>query len=209
MNFDLSQEQQLLADSLKRFLTNDYTFDARSKIVASPRGWSEKVWAASPRWGCWACRSPRSTTASAAPRWTSCSSWRRSARVSSSSPTADVGLGGQFVARGGSAAQQKRLLPAIAQGKCRLAFAHIERGARYDLGQVGLRARRTGDGFTLDGDKRVVLHGAAADVLVVSARTSGARHRSRRASASSWWTGWRRASPSRSTARSTSCAPPT
>ena len=45
MNFDLSQEQQLLADSLKRFTTNDYTFDARAKIVASPKGWSQKVWA--------------------------------------------------------------------------------------------------------------------------------------------------------------------
>src|SRR5262249_55343963 len=38
---------------------------------------------------------------------------------------------------------------------------------------VELRARHEGDGFVLDGDKRVVLHGAAADVLVVSARTAG------------------------------------
>src|SRR5262249_34916883 len=46
MNFELSQEQQLLADSLKRFTTNDYTFDARARIVASATGWSEKVWTA-------------------------------------------------------------------------------------------------------------------------------------------------------------------
>jgi alkylation response protein AidB-like acyl-CoA dehydrogenase len=84
-----------------------------------------------------------------------------------------VGLGGQFLARGGPADQRKRLLPAIAQGKCRMAFAHTEPGGRYDLAQVGLRARREGDGFVLDGDKRAVLHGAAADVLVVSARTAG------------------------------------
>src|SRR6266852_4144114 len=84
-----------------------------------------------------------------------------------------VGLGGQFVARGASPGQQKRLLPAIAQGQCKMAFAHTEPGARYDLAQVGLRARREGDGFVLDGDKRVVLQGGAADVLVVSARTAG------------------------------------
>ena len=84
-----------------------------------------------------------------------------------------VGLGGQFVARGGSPEQKKRILPEIAQGKRRMAFAHTEPGARYDLAQVGLRARRQGDGFVLDGDKRVVLHGAAADTLVVSARTGG------------------------------------
>src|SRR5262249_10805290 len=46
MNFDLSQEQQLLADTIKRFITNDYSFDARAKIVATPRGWSDEVWSA-------------------------------------------------------------------------------------------------------------------------------------------------------------------
>src|SRR5258708_38187110 len=46
MNFDLSEEQQLLADSLKRYLANEYSIDARAKIVASATGWSETVWAA-------------------------------------------------------------------------------------------------------------------------------------------------------------------
>ena len=46
MNFDLSEEQQLLADTLRRYLNNDYTFEKRATIVASPSGWSESVWAA-------------------------------------------------------------------------------------------------------------------------------------------------------------------
>jgi len=46
MNFDLSDEQQLLSDTLKRYLTKEYTIDARAKIVDSPTGWSETVWAA-------------------------------------------------------------------------------------------------------------------------------------------------------------------
>src|SRR5262245_39944772 len=86
---------------------------------------------------------------------------------------ATVGLGGRFVARAGTPAQQDRIMPALIQGKHRLAFAHTEAGARYDLRQVGLRARRSGDGWVLDGDKRMVLHGAGADTLVVSARTAG------------------------------------
>jgi alkylation response protein AidB-like acyl-CoA dehydrogenase len=86
---------------------------------------------------------------------------------------ATVGLGGRFVARAGSKAQQDRILPALIQGKHTLAFAHTETGARYDLRQVGLRARRSGAGFTLDGDKRMVLHGGSADTLIVSARTAG------------------------------------
>ena len=46
----------------------------------------------------------------------------------------------------GTQAQQKRILPAIVEGKRTLAFAHTEPGARYDLRQVGLQARRKGDG---------------------------------------------------------------
>jgi len=54
-----------------------------------------------------------------------------------------------------------------------MAFAQTEPGARYDLARVGTRATRAGDGFILEGDKRAVLHGGCADLLVVSARSAG------------------------------------
>ena len=58
---------------------------------------------------------------------------------------ATVGLGGQFVARGGTRERRgKRILPALVQGKVKLAFAQTERGARYDLRHVAARARRAG-----------------------------------------------------------------
>ena len=44
MNFDYSEEQQLLAESVRRFVEKDYTFEARKRIVDSPSGWSESVW---------------------------------------------------------------------------------------------------------------------------------------------------------------------
>jgi len=174
MNFELSQEQQLLADSLKRFVTNDYTFDARSKIVASSRGWSEEVWATIAEMGLLGLPFPAEHDGfggTAVDVMIVMEAIGEGLIVEPYLPT--VGLGGRFVLRGGTPAQQKRLLPDIAQGRCRMAFAHVERGARYDLARVGLVARRQGDGFVLDGDKRVVLHGGAADVLVVSARTAG------------------------------------
>ncbi|MGH7332593.1 MAG: acyl-CoA dehydrogenase, partial [Candidatus Rokuibacteriota bacterium] len=86
---------------------------------------------------------------------------------------ASVGLGGRFVVRGGSPAQRKRILPSLVEGTHRLAFAHTERGARYNLRSVGTRARRSAGGYVLDGEKRAVLHGACADTFVVSARTAG------------------------------------
>jgi alkylation response protein AidB-like acyl-CoA dehydrogenase len=86
---------------------------------------------------------------------------------------ATVGLGGRVVARGGSAAQRARILPALVQGKLKMALAQTEADARWDLSHVGTRVRKSGDGWVLDGDKRAVLHGGCADLLVVSARTAG------------------------------------
>jgi alkylation response protein AidB-like acyl-CoA dehydrogenase len=89
---------------------------------------------------------------------------------------ATVVLGGGFLRLGGSEAQRERLIPKVADGSLTLAFAHLEGQARYDLHDVATTARRTdGGGFLLDGAKGVVLHGGSADLLVVSARTSGAR----------------------------------
>jgi alkylation response protein AidB-like acyl-CoA dehydrogenase len=175
MNFDLTQEQQLLADSLKRFTTNAYSFDARTKIVGSPRGWSEEVWATLAEMGLLGLPFPAEHDGFGGAAVDVMIVMEAIGEALIVEPyLSTVGLGGQFVARGGSAAQQKRILPAIAQGKCRMAFAHLESGARYDLARVELSARREGDGYVLDGDKRVVIHGGAADVLVVSARTAGA-----------------------------------
>ena len=174
MNFDLSQEQQLLADSLKRFITNDYSYDARAKIVASPRGWSPDVWKTIAEMGLLGLPFPAEHDGFGGTAVDVMVVMEAIGEGLIVEPyLATVGVGGQFVARGGSPEQKKRLLPAIAQGQCRMAFAHVERGARYDLAHVALGARRQGDGFVLDGEKKVVLHGGAADVLVVSARTSG------------------------------------
>jgi pimeloyl-CoA dehydrogenase small subunit len=174
MNFDLSEEQQLLADSLKRYLANEYSIDARAKIVASATGWSEAVWAAFAEMGLLGVPFAEEHGGFGGtavdvmlvmealgeglvvePYWV------------------NVGLAGRLIARGGSDEQQKRILPSLIEGKHRLAFAHTERTARYDLAHVGTRATRSSAGFTLEGEKRAVLHGAAADTLIVSARTAG------------------------------------
>jgi pimeloyl-CoA dehydrogenase small subunit len=175
MNFDLSEEQQLLADSLKRFGTNDYSFEARRKIVASPTGWSPEVWGQMAEMGLMGLPIPAEHDGFGGTAVDVMVVMEAIGEGLIVEPYhATVALGAQFVIRGGSAEQQKRWLPEIAQGQCRMALAHVEKGARYDLGHVAVRARRQDDGFVLDGDKHVVLHGGAADVLVVSARTAGA-----------------------------------
>lgn len=174
MDFEYSDEQQLLADTLKRYLATEYNADARTKIVASPTGWSETVWAALAELGLLGVPFAAEHGGYGGTAIDMMIVMEALGEALVVEPyLATVGVGGQFVARAGSAAQRERLLPALIQGRHRLAFAHTERGARYDLGRVSARARRAGDGWVLDGEKRAVLHGAAADTLVVSARTGG------------------------------------
>jgi alkylation response protein AidB-like acyl-CoA dehydrogenase len=174
MNFDLNDEQQLLADTIKRFVATHYNFDARAKIVSSQSGHSDDVWAALAEMGLLGlpfASEHGGFGGSTADLMIVMEAIGEGLLVEPSLAT--VGLGGRFVARAGTTAQQERILPALIQGKEKLAFAHTERGARYDLRHVTLRARRAGAGWVLDGEKGVVLHGGCADTLVVSARTAG------------------------------------
>jgi alkylation response protein AidB-like acyl-CoA dehydrogenase len=82
-----------------------------------------------------------------------------------------VGLGAQFVARAGSEAQKKAVLPAVVEGKMKLAFAHTEKGARYNLAHVNATAKPAGGGWEISGEKCVVLGAPSADKLIVSAKT--------------------------------------
>ena len=174
MNFDLSEEQQLLADTLKRYLTKEYTIDARAKIVASPGGFSETVWAAFAEMGLLGVPFAEEHGGFGGTAVDVMLVMEAVGEALVVEPYwVNVGLAGRLLARGASAEQQKRILPALIQGKRKLAFAHTERSSRYDLRHVGARAKRSGQGFTLEGEKRAVLHGAGADTLIVSARTSG------------------------------------
>ena len=88
---------------------------------------------------------------------------------------ATVVLGGGLIRRAGSAAQQTELIPLIAQGKLKLAFAHVERQSRWNLADVATTASPDGGSWVLNGAKSVVLHGDCADRILVTARVSGGR----------------------------------
>jgi pimeloyl-CoA dehydrogenase small subunit len=86
-----------------------------------------------------------------------------------------VVLGGGFLRLGGSEAQRQEFIPQIVDGSLTMAFAQLEKQSRYDLNDVATTAAPDGDGYVLNGRKGVVLGGDTADLLVVTARTSGAR----------------------------------
>lgn len=84
-----------------------------------------------------------------------------------------VVLAGQLLDAAGTPTQRQRWLPALAAGQARLALAHAEADARYDLARIATLARREGNGWVLDGAKSLVLDGDRADAYVIAARTDG------------------------------------
>lgn len=173
MNFDSNETQQLLADSVLRFAAKDYDFEARKRIVQSPAGWSESAWNTIAEMGL--CGIPFSADyggfgGGAVDLMTVMEAIGGALIVEPYLPT--VGLGAQFIARAGSAAQRAAILPGVVAGNIKMAFAHTEKHARYDLSQVATQAKKAGNGWILNGEKLVVVGAPMADQLVVSARTS-------------------------------------
>jgi alkylation response protein AidB-like acyl-CoA dehydrogenase len=174
MDFRLSEEQQLLRDSIARFVANEYGFEARKAIVASERGWSPAVWAQFADMGLLGvpfAEADGGFGGSMVDVMVVMQEFGRGMVVEPYLST--VVLGGGLVNLAGSAAQKQDILPRVAAGKWLLAAAYGEPQARYDLHDVATAAKRDGGAFVLSGTKSVVLHGASADTLVVSARSAG------------------------------------
>ncbi len=175
MNFDYNEEQQLLADSVRRFLAKDYDFEARRKIVASKEGWSPSVWSTLAEMGLTGLPFSPDYGGFGGGAVDLMGVMEAAGDALLVEPYLATVMGGQFVARAGSDTQKKAILPAVVEGKLKMAFAHTEKGARYNLAKVGAQARSStggaGGGWEISGEKRVVLGAPAADKFVVSANT--------------------------------------
>ncbi|MGD0722908.1 MAG: acyl-CoA dehydrogenase [Roseiarcus sp.] len=176
MNFDLTQEQQLLKDSVTRLLADRYGFEARTGYRASTDGWSRDLWRQYAELGLLGVAFPEADGGfGGGPVETMmiCEAFGRALALEPYLAT--IVLAGGLIRRGGSPAQRAELIPGIAAGDALLAFAHAERQSGHDLFDVAATARTDGGAFVLNGEKGLVLHGDCADRLVVSARSAGGR----------------------------------
>src|SRR5947207_6953705 len=174
MDFELSDEQRLLKDSVERLTTQRYDFETRKKFMAEPDGWSRAMWKQYVDLGLTALPfSEDHGGIGGGPVETMIVMEGFGHALALEPYLATVVLGGGFLRHGGGEAQQAALLPLIAAGELTLAFAATERHSRYDLADIATTARRDGSGWILDGEKGVVLHGDSADRLIVTARIGG------------------------------------
>ena len=179
MDFDLTDDQRLLKDSVDRFVQDRYGFEARRNYQQQPDGWSREVWSGLAELGLLGLPFAE-------------------AEGGFGGTTVDVGLVmeafgralviepyfsstvlcGALLRHGATAEERAGVLPGLIDGSRTIAFAQAERQARYSLNDVTVTAERADGTWRLSGSKSLVLNGDSADLLLVSARTAGT-HRER------------------------------
>jgi alkylation response protein AidB-like acyl-CoA dehydrogenase len=174
VNFEFSDEQQQLHDSVDRYLSEQYGFDKFRAINASQSGWDKAAWAGLAELGVLAINvpvaqgglgfGPLETLAMMGPcgRSLLLEPYLSSAVIATAALRAFA-----------DDAQAASLLTRMAEGAAIAVLAHFERDSRFETQWVTTRAEPSGLGYRLDGHKAVVLHAAAADTLLISARTAG------------------------------------
>jgi len=176
MDFEFSEEQRLLKDSVERLLADRYDFEQRKAYMKEPHGFGRALWRQYAELGLIGLPFDEEHGGSGGGPVETMIVAEAFGRALALEPyLATVVLGGGLLRHGGSKDQRAAILPKVADGSLLLAFAHTERQSRYDLADVATTAKRDGEGFTLDGHKSVVLAGDAADRLIVSARVAGNR----------------------------------
>lgn len=174
MDFELSEDQVLLKESVDRFVQDNYAFEQRRKLAATEEGYSEKNWSQFAELGWLGMPFPEAYGGfGGTPVETMIVMEAFGKGLVLEPYLSTVVLGGGAVLLGGSEEQKKAILPPVAEGKTKLALAFAERQSRYNLADVETRAHKDGEAYVLDGMKGVVLGAPSADRFVVAARTDG------------------------------------
>jgi pimeloyl-CoA dehydrogenase small subunit len=172
VDFDLSEEQRLLKESIDRFMADNQRDPGQRGAAAD----SATLWAGFADLGLLAIPFAEDDGGLGGGAVETMILMEAMGRELITLPyLPSVVLGGGFLRLGGSAAQRQQFIPRIADGSLTMAFAQLEQQSRYDLHDVATTAARQGGDYVLNGRKGVVLGGDAANLLVVTARTAGAR----------------------------------
>ena len=172
MDFNFKEEQQQFADALKRWIAKDYSFETRKAIIHSDAGVSDAAWATLVELGMTALPVPEEQggfSGSAVDMFVVMQEIGRGLVVE---PYLATVLGAEFLKLGGSHAE---LLEEVAGGALKLACALGEQQSRHDMTDIATTATASAGGYVLNGRKTVVVHGAEAGSLIVSARSAGAQ----------------------------------
>ena len=174
MNFDFTEEQVMLRDSVARFIQDDYDFDTRNKVVSGDEGFSRDNWQTFAELGWLSIPFAEEYGGFGGNVVDTMVVMEQMGRGLVAEPyVATVLLFGGLVQEAGSEAQKSELLPAVIGGELQGAFAFHERASRFEMDAIETTATASGDGYTVSGEKTVVFNGASADKILVSAKVDG------------------------------------
>ena len=174
MDFSLSEEQQMLVDTLQRYLSNEYPFETRRRLARSEQGFSSGNWQAFADLGLLGLILPEEFAGMGASAVSTLIVMQQLGHALALEPFVSTAIiGASLVAELGTDAQRQAILPAVIEGRRLIAPAFLEPAARFDLCRIETQGKRCDGEFVLNGRKGVVVDGESADLLIVSARSQG------------------------------------
>ena len=174
MNFELTEEQQILIDSVERFIGDHYELEARQKYATGKNGFNADNWSTMAELGWLALTAPEANGGFGGTRLDTMLLMEQFGKGLVVEPfLANIVLGANALIRAGTEQQVAALLPDILAGSAFIAVGYAEEQSRFDLNDVVTHAKQNNDAYVVNGKKCMVQNGGCADHIIISARTSG------------------------------------
>ena len=176
MNFELSEEQKMIQQSVERFVQENYDLANRVKISSEDPGYSQEYWTAMAELGWLGLAFSEEEGGFGGNQIDTLVLMEQFGKGLVLEPfLANIVLGGGAIKRGGSAAIKESILPNLIEGNLQVTLAYAEEQSRFDIEDVATAAREDGSNFIINGKKSMVLNAESADKIVVVTRTSGSQ----------------------------------
>ena len=176
MNFELSEEQKMIQQSVERFVQENYDLTNRVKISSEDPGYSQEYWTAMAELGWLGLAFSEEDGGFGGNQIDTLVLMEQFGKGLVLEPfLANIVLGGGAIKRGGTPAIKESVLPNLIEGNLQVTLAYAEEQSRFDIEDVATAAREDGNNFIINGKKSMVLNAESADKIVVVTRTSGSQ----------------------------------
>ena len=176
MNFELSEEQKMIQQSVERFVQENYDLSNRIKISSEDPGFSEDYWSSMAELGWLGLAFDEADGGFGGDQIDTLVLMEQFGKGLVLEPfLANIVLGGGAIKRGGSQVIKDSVIPKLIEGSLQITLAYAEEQSRFDINDVATAAREESGNFIINGKKSMVLNAESADKLVVATRTSGSQ----------------------------------
>ena len=176
MNFELSEEQKMIQQSVERFVQENYDLSNRIKISSEDPGYSKEYWSSMAELGWLGLAFDEEDGGFGGNQIDTLVLMEQFGKGLVLEPfLANIVLAGGAIKRGGSASLKESIIPSLIDGSLQLTLAYAEEQSRFDLEDIATAAREDDGNFVLNGKKSMVLNAESADKIIVAARTNGSQ----------------------------------